>query len=219
LQQQLGVYKNIEVEWVPGMTPTAYLIDTHGVTLKQFEITDKDLDQVLEDLKNNGLEPVLRTAEYPDTPLASTEFGGHHYELYHVPSFFHEAKTFAESKEKEGEKGYLLTITSKTEDVKLREFLDQNQVSAVWLGAQDTEEEGNWKWIGGPEKEKLFWSKGTSTENEYVSWKEGEPNDVNNEDCGAFTNEGWNDELCDSTQLSVVVEYGSSPLTSEKADL
>jgi len=79
--------------------------------------------------------------------------------------------------------------------------LQEHNIGTAWLGAQDTATEGTWKWIGGPEA-------GTF---QFANWREGEPNDVGNEDCGVIvqTDGGWNDANCDVESYAIIVEFGS----------
>lgn len=217
MQQKLGPYENIKVEWVPGLTPVAVLYNSKNEIVKQFELIDKDLESVLDDLRANGLEPRLKKAIYPDTPTSTDTFGGHHYHLYHVPSFFDEAKAFAESLSFENEKGYLVTITDKEEDEAVREFLKKSNVESVWMGAKDSETEGIWKWDGGSEKGVTFYISDGSLTNNYANWKQGEPNNADNaEHCGSVVTDGWNDAPCEVAQLSVLVEFGSASFKADK---
>lgn len=204
------------------MTPTVFLINSEsGFTLKQLEVTDLALPDVLNLLRSNGFEPKLPQADFPNTPTDNSNFGGHHYELFDVPCFYEEAKKFAESRTHNGEQGYLATILSKEEDEFLQKFLQKNNVNDAWIGAQDAQEEGLWKWVSGHEKDESFWSAkvGGPVPDVYSNWKQGEPNNANDEDCASLSKDGWNDATCQGSQLSLLVEFGSKDITSEKSDL
>ena len=55
--------------------------------------------------------------------------------------------------------------------------------SRRWIGLNDIDSEGNWKWLSGSSS--------------YTRWDSGEPNNANNEDCVEIaTNAYWNDEGC-----------------------
>ena len=53
---------------------------------------------------------------------------------------------------------------------------------ASWLGATDTGQEGEWKWIGGPEKGHEFWKgngdSGSAVHGRYSNWYCGGHDDV-----------------------------------------
>jgi len=210
----LGIYENVEVQWVPGAVPTAFFLNSEGNTVKEAEVGDISLDTLLQLFSNNGFTPQKRKANYPETPTAQTSFGNHHYELYNVDGFFDEAETFAQSKSHNGEPGYLLTISSAEENNAISQMLLENAVQKVWLGARDDETEGTWKWINGPEKGDSFYpfEDGKSA---YENWNNGEPNNVDKEDCASLVDkEGWNDVSCRSVVMPVVVEYGSERIIS-----
>lgn len=213
MKQKLGIYDNLSVEWVPGMTPTAVFYGKDGKELKKVELADKTLDEVLEILRENGFEPDMIKENFPENPTGSDSFGGHHYEVYDVQSFYQSAKEFAESKKHNGESGYLATVTSKEEDSFVTTLLNKLGLKKAWLGAQDADE-GKWKWTGGPEKDTFFWSiDADAPDGSYSNWKIGEPNDADDEDCAIITvSDGWNDIVCRTERMPVVVEYGSAPI-------
>jgi len=215
----LGSYNNLKVEWVPGMAPTAVFMDANNGVIKTVEVGDKDFKEVMELLKTNDFEPKIKSATFPESPNAVAEFGGHTYHLYITQAFWKESQEFAESKKPDIQGGgYLVTIDSEEEEKFVQDLLKKNNIDAAWLGAQDASEEAEWKWVVGPEKDTLFWSRG-KVNGVYSNFKEGEPNDTNDEDCGVVTIDGWNDADCLSARLSVVVEYGErASTTTNEAD-
>ena len=71
------------------------------------------------------------------------------------------AKAAAETQTFRGVKGYLATVTSEGEN----SFISSNieNASNIWLGGSDSEREGEYKWMTGPEKGKTFWQATCST--------------------------------------------------------
>lgn len=76
--------------------------------------------------------------------------------------------------------GYLASITTTGEN----DFVASKVEGAknVWIGASDSTKEGEWKWVGGPEDSKQFWSgnctkvDGKLVEGYFAQWATGEPN-------------------------------------------
>ncbi|XP_034292028.1 CD209 antigen-like protein E [Pantherophis guttatus] len=87
---------------------------------------------------------------------------------------------------------HLVIINTKQE----QDFVIETLKQSIWLGLNDTEEEGTWRWIDG------------SPLGELRSWRTGEPNNngKNGEDCAVLYKEGnWNDIRCD-TRVKFVCE-------------
>ncbi|WP_163714098.1 PKD domain-containing protein [Mangrovibacterium lignilyticum] len=91
------------------------------------------------------------------------------------------AKVAAAAKTLYGMQGYLATITSKVEN----DFIWTKISGVGWIGASDSEVEGDWKWMTGPEAGTLFWRgtylNGQAINGAYSFWGNGEPNNVNGE--------------------------------------
>lgn len=76
--------------------------------------------------------------------------------------------------------GYLASVTSADEN----NFISAKIEGAknVWIGASDSVKEGEWKWIGGPDDAKQFWSgnctkvDGKLVDGLFAQWATGEPN-------------------------------------------
>ncbi len=125
---------------------------------------------------------------------------------------------------------YLATVTSSLETTAVMAASGGNQ---AWLGGSDTQTEGTWRWVSGPEglenggSGRIFWIAGqqaqgstgyTGYNGQYVNWNGGEPNDSgSNEDAlqmGFSTGGLWND-LPVGNSLGSIVEtnLAASPLT------
>jgi len=220
LHNQLSPFENIKIEWVPGARPTAYLYDSNDVEIENFELGDRSLEELLKILSEHGFTAARPVITYPENPDAVTSYKGRLYELFTIPNFFTNANDFARQRTRDGLTGYTLTITSDRENAFITKLLTDNGVEKVWLGGTDEEEEGQWKWVGGADESgTVFWtSDHLGTEDEtYVNWREGEPNDVNDEDCSVFymSDGKWNDVLCLSDKAALVVEFGDIPLEKE----
>ena len=69
-------------------------------------------------------------------------------------------------------------------DQATNDFLTTLSTDKSYIGASDAETEGTWRWADG-----TTWG--------YESWKEGEPNNINNQDYGTINHRGaglWDDE-------------------------
>ena len=93
-----------------------------------------------------------------------------------------------------GLRGYLATITSRTEN----DFIKLRTKGVGWIGATDEGNEGEWRWVTGPEglltkDDNIFWvGTGLNYRNgvtgngpymdRYNNWNTDEPNNSNNED-------------------------------------
>ena len=100
----------------------------------------------------------------------------------------------AQTKTYNGATGYLVTITSASEN----DFV-KSKVNAtnIWIGASDAAQEGVWKWVSGPEAGTQFWQGASATATppgsvtppyNYASWSNGEPNNTSGVENYAVTN-------------------------------
>jgi hypothetical protein len=111
-----------------------------------------------------------------------------------------------------GERGYLVTITSASEDAFIQANVPQ---SNIWFAATDEVTDGTWVIDAGPEKGTVMkTSNGQTAGNRpgvYNNWAAGEPNGANHSEDYAVTKwngNQWND-LSNNWTNPYVIEYGT----------
>ena len=154
---------------------------------------------------------------------------GHYYEMGSNDVDWPDAKTKAENSSYLGLKGYLATITSQAEN----DFIYQKLQADSWVGGSDnfqmintalgttkfnnqSESDGHWYWVTGPEAGTNFYNNGTTST--YSNWAQGEPNNaLGDEDVIELYSSGggkWNDLLHVNPLHNVttsVIEYNGKP--------
>jgi len=137
---------------------------------------------------------------------------GHFYRPISTGATYTNARTLASQQTFKGQQGYLVTITSASED----QFIFNNvPQSNIWFALTDEVSEARWTIDAGPEKGTLIKiNNGQLNGNipgQYNNWAPGEPNDSGNEDY-AVTKWGggsqWND-LPNHFSCAYVVEFGT----------
>ncbi|MDC9721427.1 MAG: hypothetical protein PSN34_01470, partial [Urechidicola sp.] len=143
----------------------------------------------------------------------------HYYEyISDVGITWSDAKVAAEARTYFGLQGYLATLETADE----AQLSGEQAEGAGWIGGSDEENEGEWKWVTGPNPGVVFWNglANGSTPN-YANWNVNEPNQAGNEDYAHITDPSigivgaWNDlPNAGGTGLYVpqgyIVEYGGS---------
>lgn len=137
---------------------------------------------------------------------------GHYYEF--IPNIgitWSASKIAAQTNTYYGLQGYLATLTSADE----AQLAGGQSSGAGWIGGSDEQQEGQWKWMTGPE---------AGTNVAFTFWNTGEPNSYGgNEDYAHITAVGvgitgsWNDmtntgeSSGDYQPKGYIVEYGGMP--------
>ena len=75
---------------------------------------------------------------------AEQVYNGRKYILYDIPIDWRKAKEYCE-----GQGGHLATVSNRSENDFLKEFIAKGDKNSYWLGGTDEEVEGEWKWITG----------------------------------------------------------------------
>jgi len=152
--------------------------------------------------------------------LPSTD---HYYE--YVPAIgitWTSARDAADVKTYFGLKGYLATLTSREE----AQLAGEQAQGAGWIGGSDAANEGEWKWVTGPEAGTIFWNglaNGSAPNGAFSFWNNNEPNQSGDEDYAHITAKNigilgaWNDlsntgsSSGDYQPKGYIVEYGGTP--------
>ena len=137
---------------------------------------------------------------------------GHFYRPISTGATYTNARTLASQQTFKGQQGYLVTITSASEDAFIFANVPQ---SSIWFALTDEASEARWTIDAGPEVGTLIKiNNGQLNGNipgQYNNWAPGEPNNSGNEDY-AVTKWGggsqWND-LPNNFSCAYVVEFGT----------
>lgn len=136
---------------------------------------------------------------------------GHFYRPISTTATYTNAKTLASQQTFKGQQGYLVTITSASED----QFIFNNvPQSNIWFALSDAASEARWTIDAGPEAGTLIKINNGQTNGnipgQYNNWAPGEPNDSGNEDYAVTKWNGsqWND-LPNNFNNPYVVEFGT----------
>ncbi|XP_066217205.1 CD209 antigen [Saccopteryx leptura] len=78
-----------------------------------------------------------------------------------------------------------LVIIDNAEEQKFLQSWDIRNNKRTWIGLSDQHHEGSWHWVDNTPLHLSF-------------WKEGEPNNVEDEDCVELRGDGWNDSKCNA---------------------
>ncbi len=150
----------------------------------------------------------------------------HFYKVTSIQDSWSNTKTASESLSYYGQKGYLATITNEAENTYVYRLIGQN----AWMGASDdyqeinealgytlynnqTEAEGKWYWVTGPEKgTQMSTANQINIPSVYENWNSGEPNNSGSEHAlHMYSSTGlWND-FPNSFSIVGIIEFGNMP--------
>lgn len=183
-----------------------------NITSVNFTGTPGNIQNGLNSIKLNTtsiVDRVMNLSVVIASQVANTYYNpanGHMYKFVPGQYTVTQARTGALNSTFEGEPGYLVNITSATE----QNFIN-TKVSAfnVWIGLQDATQEGVWRWMDGPEAGQI---------SSYYTWCSGEPNNWGSGEDYVVTRWGgggcWNDFGPPATTSAgsiggYIVEYGT----------
>jgi hypothetical protein len=213
----------------PSTNTTFYLNETRGlIAASGFTLTGNktrlvvlgtmaDINTTLASLKINtgsvvGNVQISVAATVNPVGYFYNGVNGHFYRPIATGATYTNARTLASQQTFKGQQGYLVTITSASED----QFIFNNvPQSNIWFALTDEVSEARWTIDAGPENGTLIKINNGQTNGnipgQYNNWAGGEPNNSGNEDY-AVTKWGggsqWND-LPNNFSCAYVVEFGT----------
>jgi len=214
-----GYYENIKIEWVNGAVPTAIFYDEKGANTGEAVLgSDMNVDELSKFLLEHGF--TLKRPTLPEPVLTSElTIGDKHYQFFGPGKLFGEdAKKFASEQTWNGQQGRLVTYQCKAQEDQINSWIKSASQSDVeaWIGASDSGQEANWRWILANDETDVFWIDGAdhNADPHYFNWRPYEPNNADKKEHCATTivGGGWNDVNCENA-AQLIVEFGpnSSP--------
>jgi len=206
---EINQFNKVSVEFVSGATPKVHLFDIDANDVDSFTLGDMGLEEVLNLFEQHNFKLSPKNQIQKDAlPSSVTELGNVYYEVYNQETNFKLAKEFANSKNRGGEMGRLLTYNCSFQEAHIRKWLSKFKISSVWLGGERSSSNNIFTWPEGPLTGITF----EGNASQYSNWAQGEPNNAGgNEKCAVQNvkdSSGWNDVNCFAHQAFIVVEYG-----------
>jgi len=200
------------VEWIGGHEPEAWLYSGPEETdfLEKISLPDADTEELaaLFAVKGFVMKRIVKVLPAPEKVLS---FEGKEYRVYTELYEFDALQWLVAPPMR------VLRIENEAEDSFLRTELEQDK--HYWLGATDSQKEGEWSWEG---ESTPFWtSQGGNVGDSYSGWAADEPNNANprgGENCAVFGTSGWVDRPC-SEQHQLVLETPVETARSHSQEL
>lgn len=187
-----GTHASINAVWEADLGRLALI---GPATFAEYEAAIEDV--VFETTQTNFTEDKFFSINLGDANyLPST--GHYYFYVQNTGITWTQARAAAETQDYFGLQGYLATLTTEEE----ADLAGSQNSGTGWIGATDTEQEGTWKWVTGPEAGTVFWIGevgGTPQNGLYTFWNSGEPNNFNGEHYAHITDPSvgilgsWND--------------------------
>jgi hypothetical protein len=200
-----------------GLTPASGFTLTGNKTRLVVTGTMTNINTALASLKINtgatkGEVKLSVAATVNPTGFYYNGVNGHFYKPVTTGTTYTAARAASLLSIFKGQRGYLLTLTSSSEDVFIQANVPQ---SNIWFAATDEVTDGTWVIDAGPEKGTIMkTSNGQLAGNRpgvYNNWANGEPNGANHSEDYAVTKwngNQWND-LSNNWANPYVIEYGT----------
>jgi hypothetical protein len=200
-----------------GLTPASGFTLTGNKTRLVFTGTMANINIVLANLKINtgstrGNIQISVAATVNPVGFFYNGINGHFYRPVSSGTTYTNAKAASLNTSFKGQQGYLVTITSQSEQDFIVANVPQNN---IWFALTDESVEAQWRIDAGPEMGTLIKTSNGQTagniQGQYNNWCGGEPNNAGNEDY-AVTKWGgggcWND-LPNHFNNPYIIEYGT----------
>ena len=215
INQPEGTTFNIST--TTGLTPASGFTLTGNKSTLVFTGTQANINAALATLKINtgataGSVQISVSATVNPAGYYYNAINGHFYKPVTTGATYTAARAAALLTTFKGQTGYLVTITSSSEDTFIQANVPQ---SNIWFAATDEVTDGRWVIDAGPEKGTVMkTSNGQLAGNVvgvYNNWAAGEPNGSNHTEDYAVTKwngNQWND-LSNNWSNAYVIEYGT----------
>lgn len=215
INQPAGTTFNIST--TTGLTPASGFTLTGNKSTLVFTGTQANINAALATLKINtgataGSVQISVSATVNPAGYYYNAINGHFYKPVTTGATYTAARAAALLTTFKGQTGYLVTITSSSEDSFIQANVPQTN---IWFAATDEVTDGRWVIDAGPEKGTVMkTSNGQLAGNVvgvYNNWAAGEPNGSNHTEDYAVTKwngNQWND-LSNNWNNAYVIEYGT----------